>query len=547
MPRRPIPILLTALLLAAACVERPVPAGPGPDSVPPAATTATGTDRPWWREAVFYEIFVRSYSDSDGDGVGDFNGLTGKLDYLESLGVTGIWLMPVQPSPSYHGYDVTDYYAVNPEYGTMDDFRRFLDEAQSRGMHVIIDLVLNHTSSLHPFFQEALSGPGSPYRDWYIWSDQDQGSGWHAADSGYYFGFFCECMPDLNYRNPAVTEEMQNVVRFWLEAVGVDGFRLDAAKHLIEDGDALENTPATHAWYRDFYTAYKSVDPEAYAVGEVYGAGALMVKSYTGDQLDQVFNFEMASGFVNSAAGGSNSGVNSAIAFSIQDMPDFNSATFLTNHDQNRVMSVLNGEVDQAKVAASLLLTSPGTPFIYYGEEIGMQGKKPDEDIRLPMQWSGADFAGFTQGQPWRAPHVSYPEVNVARQDDHPGSLLNHYRALIRLRAAQPALRSAGIQLLKTGDPAVYASLRSHEDDLLLVIVNLSGEAIADYGLGLGQAVLTDGAYAAEILFDGGPAAGPAARRIEGPTAIDGVFEAYRPFAELPPYRTYIIRLSIQN
>lgn len=171
---------------------------------------------PWWRTAVFYEIFVRSFYDTDNDGIGDFNGIIQKLDYLESLGVTAIWLMPIHPSPSYHGYDVLDYYAVNPEYGTMDDFKTLLEEAHKRDIRIIIDLVLNHTSSQHPWFLEANSDPNSPYRDYYVWEDESKGSGWHKGKHGYYYGLFWGGMPDLNYNNPAVTGDMLNVTEYWL-------------------------------------------------------------------------------------------------------------------------------------------------------------------------------------------------------------------------------------------------------------------------------------------------------------------------------------------
>ncbi|HKJ40139.1 MAG TPA: alpha-amylase family glycosyl hydrolase, partial [Anaerolineales bacterium] len=357
---------------------------------------------PWWQEAVFYEIFVRSFYDTDADGIGDFNGVTQKLDYLESLGVNAIWLMPINPSPSYHGYDVINYYAVNTEYGTMDDFKHLLDEAHKRDIRIIIDLVLNHTASGHPFFQEANSKPDSNYRDWYVWSDTDQGNLWYEGNGGYYFGLFWSGMPDLNYRNPDVTAQMYAVTRYWLEDIGVDGFRLDAAKHLIEEGDVTENTQATHDWFKDFYKFYKSSDPDAYTVGEVFGAGAFIATTYE-DQFDHIFNFELASGIINSVNGESNTGINSAWKFTLNDIEDGGYATFLTNHDQNRVMSVLNGNDEKAKLASFMLLTSPGTPFIYYGEEIGMQGRKPDEDIRLPMQWNTDLNAGFSTGNPWRA------------------------------------------------------------------------------------------------------------------------------------------------
>ncbi|MGZ9166345.1 MAG: alpha-amylase family glycosyl hydrolase, partial [Anaerolineales bacterium] len=490
---------------------------------------------PWWREAVFYEIFVRSFYDTDGNGIGDFNGITQKLDYLQELGINAIWLMPVHPSPSYHGYDVINYYAVNSEYGTMDDFRRLLEEAHNRDIRIIVDLVINHTSSQHPWFQEANRELESKYRDYYVWSE-DGSNGWHQGQNGYYYAFFCDCMPDLNYLNPDVTTAILKVTGYWLNEIGVDGFRVDAAKHLIEDGEVRENTPATHEWYKGFYVAYKEQNPQAYAIGEVFGAGASIVKSYTGDQLDQIFNFEMSTGFVNSVNGGANSGVTSAIKFAQQDMPDFNFATFLTNHDQNRVMSVFNGDPGKAKAAATLLLTSPGTPFIYYGEEIGQQGQKPDEDIRLPMQWSAEANAGFTTGLPWRAPASDYQQVNVAAQDDDPDSLLNHYRELIRLRGEYQALSRGELALVETGNPGVYAVLRGAADQKIMVVVNLKGTPISDYRLSLNESLLSDGTLTPRTLF-GTIEAIPV-------TVSGGKFSEYKPVDELLPYQSYILELE---
>jgi alpha-amylase len=532
MTKRLLTIFLLLVILPACAPATPLPATTGPNT--PAPTKDPVEPRDWWREAVFYEIFVRSFYDTDGDGIGDFNGVTQKLGYLQDLGITAIWLMPIHPSPSYHGYDVLNYFNVNPEYGTLADFTRLLVEAHQRGMHIIIDLVINHTSSGHPFFVAANSDPTSPYRGWYVWSDTDPGNGWHQGSSGFYFGLFCDCMPDLNYRNPEVTAFMENVVNFWLGDIGVDGFRVDAAKHLIEEGKQRENTQATHTWYRDFYRSYKANFPEAYMVGEVFGAGSSVVKSYTGDQLDQVFNFEMSSGMVNGANAGASSGINSAIQFALADMPDFNFATFLTNHDQNRVMSVLNGDMDKAKVAASLLLTSPGTPFLYYGEEIGMQGRKPDEDIRLPMQWSGEENAGFSGGRPWRSPGANFPQVNVEAQRNDPDSLLSHYRALIQLRQSHPALSGDGIQLVNTGHPGVYASLRYNENEALLVLVNLTGEPIEAYVLNLDEDVLNNGTYNVTLLLGKGEIA---QLRVD-----DGKFNDYVPLKVLPPHSTFVMQ-----
>ena len=256
-------LMVTALLLASCEVDSTgIPEQPVTD-IPEGIDNIL-----WWEDDVFYEIFVRSFNDSDGDGIGDFNGIIEKLDYLNDgdpgtntdLGVSGLWLMPIHPSTSYHGYDVIDYYAVNPEYGTMEDFNRLLDEAHKRGIRVIIDLVLNHTSVDHPWFRAA-QDPMSEYRDWYVWSDTEpSGSGWHASDHGYYFGIFWEGMPDLNYEHPPVTEQMHDVARYWLQDIGVDGFRLDAAKHLIEDGMIQTHTDATHEWYKDFRHVYKDLN-----------------------------------------------------------------------------------------------------------------------------------------------------------------------------------------------------------------------------------------------------------------------------------------------
>jgi len=503
----------------------------------PSGSSLQETYPPWWRGAVFYEIFVRSFYDTDGDGVGDFNGIARKLDYLRALGIDAIWLMPIHPSPSYHGYDVLNFYAVNPQYGTMDDFKRLLQQVHARGMHLIIDLVLNHTSNRHPFFVDALRGAGSPYHDWYLWSDTGQGSGWHPLQTGaaphYYYGMFCDCMPDLNYTNPAVTAQMEKVVRFWIKEVGVDGFRVDAAKHLIEQDGQTENTPATHAWLRDFHAAYKADGPSIYTVGEVYGAGGLLAKTYSGDQLDQIFNFELASGYVNSAAGAYNTGINSALIFTLKDMPDGNYAVFLTNHDQNRVMSVMNGDMNKARLAAFLMLTGPGTPFIYYGEEIGMQGKKPDEDIRLPMQWESGPNAGFSSGLPWHAPAENYQQVNVAKELDDPNSLLAFYRRLIQLRVQHPALRTGGVALLEAGNPRVFASLRTDGDETILLIANLGNELMADSPLTLRGSGLTAGSYRVSTLYG---AADFATLTAEANGTI-----ALRPAAEIPAYGMYVL------
>jgi glycosidase len=527
--------LLTSILIGCAPATRAAPqTTPLPDPVQTADPETREASTQWWRDAVFYEIFVRSFYDTNGDGIGDFNGITQKLDYLQGLGVNAIWLMPINPSPSYHGYDVLNFYGVNPEYGTMDDFKNLLDEAHKRDIRIIIDLVLNHTSSQHPFFVDANSNPNSTYRDWFVWSN-DPGDHWHQGNGGYYYGFFWGGMPDLNYRNSEVTNQMFEVTRYWLEDIGIDGFRIDAAKHLIEEGDQLENTTATHEWFKSFYTFYKKSNSNAYTVGEIYGAGAFMATTYA-QQLDHIFNFELASGIINSVNGESNTGINSAWKFTLKDISNGEYATFLTNHDQNRVMSVLNGNEEKAKLAAVMLLTSPGTPFIYYGEEIGMQGKKPDEDIRLPMQWSANTNAGFTTGTPWRAPNTNYTQVNVAVQNEDSNSLLVFYRTLTKLRAEHSALRTGSISILETGNTGVYAILRSNDDESILVLVNLKGIPVSDYVLSLKEKLFSGDTLTPRSLMDTTSAL---------PVMVNGgTFADYKPVSELPPYQAYIFQLK---
>ena len=532
-----ISLLFLIFALMAACAPSATTSPQTASPAPAATATLQPPSLPWWRKAVFYEIFVRSFQDSNGDGIGDFNGITNRLDYLQDLGVTALWLMPINPSPSYHGYDVLNYYAVNPQYGTMADFKKLLAEAHKRDMRVIMDLVLNHTSNQHPFFVSANSDVNSPYRDFYRWAATYPGTHWHTGNTGFYYGFFSDRMPDLNYANPAVTTPIEQMSAFWLE-MGVDGFRIDAAKHLVEEGEKFENTVSNHAWLKGYYAAIKTDFPNAYTLGEIYGAGALVSKIYQ-NELDHIFNFEVASGSVNSALGQANSGINSAITFAKKDNPQGDFATFLTNHDQERVMSTLRGDVNKAKVAAALLLTAPGTPFLYYGEEIGMTGKKPDEYIRTPMQWDASPNTGFTSGQPWIEINADFASgTNVAAEQADPASLWNLYRQLIALRRAHPALSMGDTLLPETANRGVYALLRvdSFSGETLLALVNLTGEPISQYALSASGLPLPDGEAAPQTLFGGETAAGV--------TISGGAFHAWQPLDSLPPYGIFIFQLS---
>ena len=538
-------VILSSLL--SACVS-PQSQAPAPNVV---ALKQTATPDNWWNDAVFYEIFVRSFYDSNGDGIGDFNGLTEKLDYLNDgdpattsdLGITGLWLMPIQASPSYHGYDITDYYTVNPDYGTMDDFRRFLDAAHARGIHVVIDLVLNHTSEDHPWFEQS-KDPASPYRDWYIWSEQDPGylgpwsqDVWHfSAGGGYYYGIFWSGMPDLNYNNPDVAAEMRNVATYWLSDVGVDGFRVDAARHLIEEGQTQSNTDATHAWFKDFYTLVKTENPEAMTIAEVWDTLFAAVPYVKDDEFDLVFGFELASAYMGGVNGADARQIVDALSFNYGTFPPGEIAPFLTNHDMNRVMSEFAGDEDKARVAAVLLLTSPGVPFIYYGEEIGMIGTKPDEEIRTPMQWSAESGAGFTTGSAWISPKKDYIDKNVTAQLSASDSLLAHYRNLIAIRSQHEALRKGQYIKVTTSDNRVLAAIYATENETILLLINLSPEKIKQVEL-TSTAEFTPGNYRlATLLGD--------ARLSNLKIPANGELSGYQPITSLEPYAAYIAVLT---
>lgn len=530
--------------LAVVLPEQPTPM---PEVGQPVKTGTGGL--PWWNEHVFYEVFVRSFKDSDGDGIGDLQGLISMLDYLNDgdpqtdtdLGVTGLWLMPVAQSPSYHGYDVSDYLTIEEDYGSNEDFQQLMAEAHQRGMVIIVDLVMNHTSSKHPWFIDSQK-PDSPYRTWYIWDDSPirfsspWGSQvWHALGDSYYYGLFWSGMPDLNYNNGEVTLAMREIIRFWLEEMGVDGFRLDAVRHLIEYGAVQANTPATHAWLEDFYRYVHTLAPDALTVGEVWDTTAA-VAEYAGDEVDIAFEFDLAAAILNALRKGDNQELIRVQETILESYGQGQYAAFLTNHDQNRVINQLQRNRERAGAAATLLLTNPGVPFIYYGEEIGMRGVKPDEDIRRPMQWDASPAGGFTSGTPWRALNNDIARVNVQAEAAAPDSLLNHYRRLIQLRMGYPELRAGDLWLVKSSSNQVYAFLRHLEGEAVLVVVNLGGAPVSGYTLRLDEGPLGE-VTAVELLLGEGQVGIPAVNP-------SGGFEPYQPLAELAPYASLLIRLG---
>ncbi len=519
---------------------------------PPAPSTST--EDPDWREGgVCYEIFVRSFFDSDGDGIGDLAGLIDKLDYVNDgdpgsradLGASCIWLMPVAASPSYHGYDVTDYYRIDPRYGTNSDFERLIEEAHRRGIRVLIDMVVNHTSDRHPYFKHALLRRDSPYRTWYRWSempgpDNEYGdNNWHRSPvrDEYYYGFFWRGMPDLNWETPEVRDEMKRVASFWLEEMGVDGFRLDAVRHLMEGEDGRStNVPGTHDVLREYAEYIRDVAPEAFTVGEVFDStGALL--PYYPDQLDGYFAFEVADAILDAVRTGSSARLFASVLRLQNAVPNDRWSPFLRNHDQTRVLTELDGDIERAKLAASLLLTLPGVPFVYYGEEIGMTGDKPDPRIRTPMHWSLGPAAGFTEGVSWEPLQADSLTANVEAMDGDPGSLLNLYRELIHLRAAQPALGSGELVPLASAEPAVAAFLRRQGDDVALIVANLGTTPVSRVAITSDAGALAPGLRHPRTLW-GNQSAEP----LE--VAADGRIHGYVPLASLAPLRLYVFRIS---
>jgi len=536
------------------------PASDGrPDSAAGVAA-ASPASREWRRGATCYEVFVRSFQDSDGDGVGDLRGLRQRLDYINDgnpatrtdLGARCIWLMPIVQSPTYHGYDATDYYRVDREYGTNADFAHFVAEAHRRGIAVIVDMVLNHLSSEHPYFLEALGDPDSPRRSWFRFASPKPNEPgpwgqnvWHRSPQRdeYYYGVFWHTMPDLEYTTPAVREEAKRVATFWLTEMGVDGFRMDAVPYLVEEGKQLIGTPGTHAFLREYAAHVRSVAPNAFTVGEVWDGLGKMLPYYP-DQLETYFAFDLSDELLAAVRTGSPRRLLAAYARYQQSVPDGRWATFLRNHDQTRTLTALGAReagneassVARAKAAATLLLTLPGLPFIYYGEEIGMTGDKPDERLRTPMQWTADSTAGFTSGTPWQPLQADSRTTNVAAQDTDTTSLLELHRRLIHLRATGSALGAGDFAALEASHEAVATYLRRDSAQVVLVVVNVAAHTVSDITVVSQDSVLTPGRYAARRLM----APADATPLVVGP---DGRVRGYAPVGSLGPYEARIFEL----
>lgn len=434
---------------------------------------------------VYYEIFVRSFADSNGDGIGDIKGMTEKLDYLKDLGVEGVWLMPIMPSPSYHGYDVSNYEAVNPDYGTIQDMKTFVQEAHKRNINVIIDMVMNHTSTQNPWFQKALAGDPH-YRNYYVWAKPDTFLGkrgewgqqiWQGSGKNTYEGIFDKSMPDLNYDNPDVRKEMIKAGTFWMKDVGVDGFRLDAAKYLYSSFETSDNHQKNIEFWTEFRTAMEKINPIVMMVGEIWDSPAVIGPYLKG--LSSGFNFDLSTQIINTVKEGYDSGIAASLTrtldFYKKQNPSFLDSTFLTNHDMDRIMSQVGGNENMAKIAASILFTLPGNPYIYYGEETGMEGAKPDEEIRQPFTW---DVKQSKEETTWEPNNQDRSKVAVSAQMDDKNSMYSHYKELITLRRSSEALIKGNLEELPYDINGIVGFKRETDKESLLIFHNVSQKPI---------------------------------------------------------------------
>ena len=493
------------------------------------------SDGLWYKDAVFYEVYVRGFHDANADGNGDLRGLLEKLDYLRDLGVDCLWLMPIYASPlKDDGYDIADFYKVHPDLGAVEDFEALTRAAHERGIRIIADLVVNHTSDQHPWFQEARRNPSSPYRDYYVWSNsaeeypkarvifkdsQSSNWSWDIAARRYYWHRFFSHQPDLNYDNPAVRREMLNVMKFWLDR-GIDGFRVDAVPYLYKrEGTNCENLPETHAFCKEFRRFVDDHYPGTVLLAEANQWPHDLVPYFAnGDEFHMAFNFPLMPRMF--------SAIRREQCWPIIEIMDQSPAIpsscqwalFLRNHDELTLEMVTDEERDymyqeyakdarmrlnlgirrrlaplvdndrrQIELLNSMLLTLPGSPVLYYGDEIGMGDNiflGDRNGVRTPMQWSGDRNAGFSRAGPSRLyqavlldPNYHYQAVNVESQLRSPTSLLNWLRRLIRARKKYPVFGRGSLKFVPCENRRVVAYLREYQEQTVLVVNNLSAFA----------------------------------------------------------------------
>ena len=489
-------------------------------------------EQSWFMDAVFYEVYVRGFADSNGDGNGDLPGLTSKLDYLQDLGVDCLWLMPIYPSPlKDDGYDIADFRGIHPTIGTVEDFEILTKSAHERGIRIIADLVVNHTSDQHPWFQEARRDPNSPKRDYYVWSDTDQKyqgvriifrdtehSNWtfDPVARQYYWHRFFSHQPDLNYDNPLVRQEMLDIMAFWLDR-GIDGFRCDAVPYLFErEGTSGENLPETHGFLKEMRRFVDDRYPGSLLLAEAnQWPGDLLPYFGQGDEFHMAFNFPLMPRLFMAVRREDRRPIVDIMSQMPAIPPSCQWATFLRNHDELTLEMVTDEERDymyneyakdmrmrlnlgirrrfaplmdnsrrQMELLYSLLLTLPGSPVLYYGDEIGMGDNVYLGDrngVRTPMQWSGDRNAGFSRADPSSLyqpvildPIYNFQSVNVEAQQRSASSLLNWLKRLIRVRKQHRAFGRGALEFVVCPNRKVVAYLRKDDDQIALVVSNLS-------------------------------------------------------------------------
>lgn len=484
----------------------------------------------WYQKAVFYELYIRAYADGNGDGHGDFRGAIQKLDHIQSLGVTCIWILPMYPSPLQDdGYDVSDYVNIHPDYGTLDDFKAFLDAAHTRGLRVVTDLVMNHTSDQHPWFQAARQDRHSPYRDYYVWSDtgseyaqtriiflDTEPSNWtyDEAAGQYFWHRFYSNQPDLNYDNPAVHEEMIRILRFWLN-LGIDGFRIDAIPYLYErEGTNCENLPETHAFLRKVRHVVETEYPGRVLIAEANQWPEDLLPYFGTEDKPEFqicFHFPIMPRLYMALKKGDKTPIVQILERTPPIPPDAQWMTFLRNHDEltlemvtpeerqwmweqyapeprmrlnlgirRRQIPLLDHDKRKWFLLNAMFLSLPGIPIIYYGDEIGMGDNiwLPDRHgCRTPMQWNASKNAGFSPADATYFPvNETYPQVNVAMQEDDPESYLNQTRFLIRTRQEQVALWRGEMSWVETSGTAVLSFTRQTNEQTVLCVFNLTNQ-----------------------------------------------------------------------
>jgi maltose alpha-D-glucosyltransferase/alpha-amylase len=495
------------------------------------------TDVLWYKDAIIYQVHVRTFHDSNGDGIGDFPGLEQKLDYLQELGVSAIWLMPFFPSPLRDdGYDIADYHTVHPSYGTLEDFRKLLESAHERGIRVIIEMVLNHTSDQHPWFQEARSSQNNPRRDWYVWSDTDtkyketriifldtetSNWAWDPISKSFYWHRFFSHQPDLNWDNPAVREQMWDVMKFWLD-MGVDAFRLDAVPYLVErEGTNCENLPETHEILKRLRRKLDEQFAGRMLLAEANQWPADLRPYFgDGDEFHMAFHFPLMPRMFMGLKLEDRKPITEILQQTPEIPPSCQWSLFLRNHDEltlemvtdmerdymydmyaaskpmrlnlgirRRLAPLLNNDRRRIELMNGLLMSLPGTPIIYYGDEIGMGDNILLGDrngVRTPMQWSGGWNAGFSKAEPQRLyapliqdPVYGYPAVNVAAQRESEHSLFHWMQRIITVRRSTGVFGRGSIEFLYPANHRILAYLRRLGKETVLVVNNLSDAAQA--------------------------------------------------------------------